>query len=179
EAGIALYDRARDGGAAFLYGQDPGVSCLGYLAVVLWHLGLADEAVATSERAIALARDLDHPFSLAFALDMAAAVRQFRREPAETAALADAAVALATDRGFPLWATYGTVLRGWARVLDGRGGDETAAMRDGIAAWRATGARVVGPYLLGMLAEAYATIGRRADAHGVLEEARAMATASG
>ena len=61
---------------------------------------------------------------------------------------AEAAVALSTEQGFPLWAAQGTTLRGWALAMQGQGEEGIAQVRQGIAAWRATGAAAVRPILL-------------------------------
>ena len=47
---------------------------------------------------------------------------------------AEAAVALATAQGFPLWAAIGTILRGWALAMQGQGEEGMAQIRQGIAA---------------------------------------------
>ena len=59
---------------------DPGVGCLTHAAVALWHLGYPDQALKRSEEALALARAIAHPFSLAFALLFTAWVRNLRKE---------------------------------------------------------------------------------------------------
>lgn len=64
---VSLYESAEFTQLAFEYGHDPGVSALGFGAVALWQMGLLDQAFANSERALAIARDLNHPFSLAYA----------------------------------------------------------------------------------------------------------------
>jgi class 3 adenylate cyclase/predicted ATPase len=158
EEGIRLYDAHVHGDHAFLFGQDPGVSCLSYEAIVLWHLGHPDAAERTAHNALELASRIAHPFSMAFALDMAAAVHQFRRHAGRTLELAEHAVALSAEQGFPLWSAYGSLLRGWALVYHRKREANTANLHEALMAWRATGAQVCGPYLLGMIAEAYAEI---------------------
>jgi predicted ATPase len=155
------------------------VSCLSYEAIVLWHLGHPDAAERTAEDALELARRIGHPFSMAFALDMAAAVHQFRRNTARTLELAERAVALSTDQGFPLWSAYGSLLRGWALVYDRKSEAQTADLHDALVAWRATGAQVCGPYLLGMIAEAYAEVGEPETGLPLLTEGLAMSESGG
>ena len=71
--------------------------------------------------ALALGRDLSHPFSLAFALTYAAVLYYFRREGKPTQEWAEATIALASEQGFPFWLAMGTMLRGWALAEQGRG----------------------------------------------------------
>ena len=179
EEGIRLYDARVHMDHAFLFGQDPGVSCLSYEAIVLWHLGHPDAAERTADAAVELAGRIGHPFSLAFALDMAAAVHQFRRQPARTLELAERAVALSNEQGFPLWSAYGSLLRGWALAGHRKGDAKMADLHEALAAWRATGALVCGPYLLGMIAEAYAEVDEPETGLPLVEEALAKAEASG
>jgi hypothetical protein len=55
---------------------------------------------------------------------------------------ADATVALSTEQGFPQWAAHGAILRGWALAMQGQGEEGMAQVRQGITAYRATGAAV-------------------------------------
>jgi predicted ATPase len=179
EEGLRLYDERVHVVHAYLFGQDPGVSCLSYDAIVLWHLGHPDAAARTAADAIDLADRIAHPFSMAFALDMAAAVHQFRREPNRTLELAERAVALSTEQGFPLWSSFGSLLRGWALVCHQKREAEMTELHDALVAWRATGAQVCGPYLLGVIAEAYAEIDEPGTALPLVVEALTMAHACG
>jgi predicted ATPase len=179
EEGIRLYDARAHVDHAFLFGQDPGVSCLSYAAIVLWHRGHPDAAEQTAEEAIALATRIAHPFSLAFALDMAAAVHQFRRRAGRTLELAERAVAVSAEQGFPLWSAYGSLLRGWALVYDDEPRTDTAELHEALVAWRATGAGICGPYLLGMIAEAYAELDEPEAGLPLVAEGLSKAEASG
>ena len=59
---------------------DPRVDCLSFAAVTLWLLGYPDQALKRSHEALDLAEGLSHPFSLAFALGIAAAFHSLRWE---------------------------------------------------------------------------------------------------
>src|SRR5712691_4104812 len=49
----------------------------------------------------------------------------------------------ALDRaGVPIWLAQGTILRGWALAEQGQGEEGIAQMRQGMAAFRATGAEI-------------------------------------
>src|SRR5207249_7410878 len=95
-------------------GQDLGVLCGLYAAMTLWCLGSPAQALARAHDALALAHELSHPYSLAYALSTAAVVSQFRRDVLAVHEQAEATVALSTEQGFPFWASVGTSLRGWA-----------------------------------------------------------------
>ena len=84
---------------------------------------------------------------------------------------AEAAVALSTEQGFPLWAALGTSMRGWALALQDQGEVGMAQVRQGIAAWRATSATMLAPYLCTVLAEVADHLGHLEDGLQALTEA--------
>ena len=114
EEGIARYTPDQHRALVFRMGQDPGVGCRANAARTLWLLGYPEQALAHLHDALTLAHELSHPFSLAFARCVAALVSQCRRNVPGVHEQAEAAVALATEQGFPQWAAMGTSLRGWA-----------------------------------------------------------------
>ena len=121
--------------------------------LTLWLLGYPAQALARVHEALALAHELSHPYSLAFARCLAAFVSQFRRDVPAVHEHAEAAVALSTEQGFPQWAAQGTILRRWALAMQGQGEEGIAQVRQGIAAWRATGAVLFVPYFCTLLAD--------------------------
>jgi predicted ATPase len=162
EQGMALYDPQQHHSHAFLYGQDPGVACLSLAALALWVLGYPDQALERIREALTLAYELPHPFSLARALIYAGRLHQFRGEPQLTQARAEAAVTLSTEQGLVYWLAEGTILQGWVLAAQDQGAEGIAQMYQGLATHQATGAELVRPYLLALLAEMYRQ-GRRAD----------------
>jgi TOMM system kinase/cyclase fusion protein len=171
EQGMALYNPQQHRSHAFLYGYDSGVHCLSFGAWALWYLGYPDQALRSIHDALTLAQELSHPFSHAFALAFAAWLHQLRREGQAAQERAAAAIALSTDQGFPFWEAWGTILRGWAQAEQGQSAEGIAQMRQGIAAWRATGAELQRPYYLALLAEAYGKAGHTEEGLRVLGEA--------
>ena len=67
EEGIARYTPDQRRAPVFRIGHDPGVACRAYAAMTLWLLGYPEQALARLHEALALAHELSHPFSLAFA----------------------------------------------------------------------------------------------------------------
>jgi TOMM system kinase/cyclase fusion protein len=171
EQGMALYNLQQHRSHAFLYGYDSGVHCLSFGAWALWYLGYPDQALRRIHDALTLAQELSHPFSLAFALAFAAWLHQLRREAQAVQEQAVAIIALSTDQGFLFWVAWGTILRGWALAEQGQSVEGIAQMRQGIAAWRATGAELQRPYYLALLAEAHGKAGQADVGLRVLAEA--------
>src|SRR5262249_31386994 len=65
------------------------------------------------------------------------------------------------------------------RATQGQGEEGIAQLRQGLAAWQATGARGGGPYYLAMLAEAYGQGGQAEEGLRVLAEALALVNTGG
>jgi class 3 adenylate cyclase/tetratricopeptide (TPR) repeat protein len=120
EAGIALYTPDHRRARVFRIGQDPGVACRVLAAQILWLLGYPEQALARIHEALALAHELSHPYSLAFARLWAAIVSQLRRDVVAVHEQAEATVALSTEQGFTHWVAWGTSLRGWALAMQAR-----------------------------------------------------------
>jgi TOMM system kinase/cyclase fusion protein len=160
EEGMALYDPQQHRAHAFLYGEDPGVGCRSYAAWVLWELGHPDQALQQSHEALTRARELAHPHSLAYALFYGAVLHQFRREGQAAHERAETLMVLSAEQGFALWGARGTILRGWTLALQGQGVEGIAQMRTGLAGYTTTGATLLQPYWLALLAEAYGIAGR-------------------
>jgi predicted ATPase len=108
---------------------------------------------------------------LVHALDFAAWLYLYRREVQQTREQAQADVVLATEHKIAFLLAHGTIFLGWALVEEGQTTEGIAQMRRGLAAYRATGAQCERPYLLALLAEAYAKVGQPGEGLLVLSEA--------
>jgi predicted ATPase len=156
----ALYDLDQHRSLAFAYaGQDPSVTSSVFSAWALQTAGYPDQGLQRSRDAVSLAQLLAHPYSLAYARGIAAAVHQFRKEGEETQNLADASLHVATEHGFPFWSAFQTILLGWVLVKQGKAEEGIAQMSRGMETYWATGAELLRPYLIGLLAEVLAERG--------------------
>jgi predicted ATPase/class 3 adenylate cyclase len=173
EQALTLYDPQKHRSHVFRGGQDPAVACLSHLAWVLWSLGYPDQALRRSHEALALAQELSHPLSLAQALVSILRIHQHYREGQAAQERAEALMTLSTDQGFAYTLAWGTIMRGWAVAEQGQGEEGIAQMRQGITAYRATGAGVHQPCWLALLAEAYGQIGQTEGGLSALAEALA------
>jgi len=155
EQGMRLYEPQRHRAHAALYsGHDPGVCCRAVAAPRLWLLGYPDQAVASSQAALALAQQLAHPLSLALALHWTAMLHHFCREAPLTQTRVEALMTIATDQGFPEHFALATPLRGWALATCGHGEEGIAQIQQGLAASQAIGVARDRPYHLALLAAA-------------------------
>ena len=174
EQGVALYDPQQHRSDAFLYGNDTGVGCLCHAASALSSLGYWDQALKRSQEALTRAQELSHPFSLAMALSTAARVHYSRREGQAAQKRTEALIALCTEQGFAFFLAVGVFRQGAALAGQGQGEEGIAQMRQGLAALRATGAEVLRPHYLALLAEAYGKMGQIEEGLTVLAEALAL-----
>jgi predicted ATPase len=174
EEGIARYTPDQRRASVYRMGLDPGVGCRLFAAMTLWLLGYPDQALARLHDALALAHALSHPYSLAFARCWAAHVSHFRRDVPAAHEQAEAVVALSTEQGFPQWAALGTIFRGWALAMQGQGEAGMAQVRQGLAAYRATGAALSVPFYCTVLAEVSAHLGHPDDGLQALAEAHTL-----
>jgi class 3 adenylate cyclase/predicted ATPase len=171
EQAVALYDSQQHRSLAFLYGIVSSVYCLTFVAYALWLLGYPEQALKKREEALTLAQNLSHPYSLAFALSHCALLHQYRREVQAAQEQAEAAIVVCTEHGFPYWLAMGTILRGWAMAEQDQEEEGIAQMRQGLAAYRATGAELRRPYYISLLAEAYGKEGQAEEGLNTLAEA--------
>jgi class 3 adenylate cyclase/predicted ATPase len=155
DRGLALYDPMRDQSSRFVYAIDSRVVCLLWLSQALLALGYPEQAQVRQGEALATARALAHPNTIAQALFCDWTVHQLLRDGRATQAQAEELIALTTERGLPLWRAAGMVIRGWALAAGGRAEDSIAVIRRGLADYRATGAELFSPYFLALLADVY------------------------
>jgi predicted ATPase len=174
EEGITRYTPDQRRASVFRIGHDLGVGCRLHAALSLWLLGYPNQALAGLHEALALAHELSHPYSLAFARCWVAIVYQFRGDVPAAHGQAEAAVALSTEQGFPLWAAWGTSVRGWALAMQGQGEEGLTQARQGSAAWQATGAALLVPYFCTVLAEICDHLDHIDDALQALAEAHTL-----
>ena len=174
EAGLALYTPDQRRALVFHMGQDPGVSCGAFAAWALWGLGYPDQALARLQETLALAHALSHPLSLAFAQVFAAFIYQGRRDVLAVYEQAEAAAALSATQGFPQWAAVGMCGQGWALAMQSQGAEGIAQIRQGIAAYRATGAAILVPWFCTLLAEVSDCFGHTEEGLQALAEAHTL-----
>jgi predicted ATPase len=168
---VANYEPYRHSAMAFRFGYDPGVYAHAMEGWVLWLLGYPEQALWRSHEALRLAWGQSHPFTLSLTLVTVAILQLMRGEGEATLEHVQAGLILSTEHGFPYLSAAGTVLQGWGRARAGQEEEGIAQMRQGLAALRATGAELLRPYLLALLAEACGRCGQIEAGLGALEEA--------
>jgi class 3 adenylate cyclase/predicted ATPase len=176
---LALYESEKHRAQTVLYGQDIGVSCLSRMTRLLWFLGYPDQALKRGHAAVALAQEVSHPFSLAYALNFVTECHRLCGEVQAARERAEEAIRLSTEQGFSLWATTATMLQGWTLAMQGQGEEGIAQLRQGLAIWQAMGAEMARPHWLALLAEVYGRTEQSEKGLPLLDEALAVVNNTG
>lgn len=169
-----LEDRARTVHWATMTGENSGVTHRCYFALALWHLGQPERALALNREARALARSLNHPFSLAYALHHTGWLFQHGRFGADAQAAGEEEMRVAAEQGFDFWHATGTLYSAAGLLLRGPSEEGLQRFQQGVEAYRATGAGLGLSYYLGILGEAFMQAGRLDDARRTLDESLAV-----
>jgi predicted ATPase len=155
----------------FLRGSDVGPSALAYDACCLWCLGYPEQAQKRSQEALALARELDHAFSMADVLCFGGcAFNKMCRDLPALREYAEALVRMCRDMGFLSFEGTGACYWGEALALQGQVQEGMALIREGMAIRQSIGAQCHLTGILGALAEAQAKAGRPKEGLTTLDE---------
>jgi predicted ATPase len=175
---LALNGSDRSSGDFFVDALNPGLAVRCFAGWCSWFVGQPDRALVLIQEAVALARELSEPHGLAHALVFAAVLHQLRREAVAAERCANDAMVLAGEHGLVLYGAAARIVHGWAMV--GRADDAAAEeIRQGLDAWQSTGAQLMTPHYLALLAEAFAATNQHDRALRILDEALALAESTG
>jgi predicted ATPase len=171
EVVLAHYDAIPHRSLAYQTGLYPQVVARGYLGIALLCLGVPDQALAQSNSAIAEAQRLAHPPSLVSSFMAGALLHSLVGDNGALDEQAEGLVAVATEQGFPWWCAQGTIYRGWVTVKNGDELEGVSLLRNGLAAYRATGAELYVPFHIALLAGACEMAGQIEEASTLLGDA--------
>jgi predicted ATPase len=155
EQGLALPLPQPHGAATAFVRGDPRLGCHCYAAMALWMLGYVEQAERQSQEAIRCAQQGALPDNVAFALHVAACLRQLGREVEATRSLEATTMQLATDYMLGHRIGQSTILYGWAIAMQGQHQAGLQQMQEGMASLRATNTELQSPYYLSLVAEVY------------------------
>jgi DNA-binding SARP family transcriptional activator/predicted ATPase len=126
-----------------LRGSDLGLTALAQDACCLWCLGYPDEAVKQSQEALTIARELDHPFTLADVLYFAGGLfNVMRRDPSALRTCAEELLRLSNER-LPSWLPSALHQSGEAMVLLDEVEEAITQMQEAMAAAESTDIRLI------------------------------------
>jgi class 3 adenylate cyclase/predicted ATPase len=142
-----------------------------FLGNALLCLGYPEQAEARSNAAIAEARQLAHPTSVAVSLVIGALQLSLTGDSATLRVRAEELDAVATEQGLPAYRAWAAIYRGWGLVDQGDVTGGIALLGDGVAAYRATGGAMWMPRFVALLAAANALAGHLDRAAALLGDA--------
>ncbi len=114
EDAVTLYDTHLPAEMLQLFHEDTGVTSLALLAWVAWLQGDMSAAEQAQARALALARQLSHPYTLCFALACWLRLAVMKGEAELVHLHIGELLALAEKHAFTLWQAIAQVMQGWA-----------------------------------------------------------------
>jgi predicted ATPase len=138
-----------------------------------WLLGYPQTALADSEHALKVAREIGHSATLMYVLNFSAWTNIFCGNYARANALVDEFSAFKDQTGSLFWGAWGMMLRGCLLALTGKASDAVQTITSGLTAMRATGTTMWMPLWLSYLTRANAEIGRFDEAGRCIGEAMA------
>ena len=156
-----------------LYMVEPQAASLLLLSWDLWFLGYPDQSVSRVLEALALAQDLDQPYTVAFAHYMTSVVHLLRGDAARAFESAEKSFAMSQEQRFSLYLILSRISRG--RAVGGLGRLEEACTEIalGIDEARSNGVGFMLPMMRSWLADMHAKAGENEFALSIVEGALA------
>jgi predicted ATPase/class 3 adenylate cyclase len=169
---IALFDPNQHQPGPFRLGPSSGVVSHTTSALLLWVSGDPEAAVKRGVRAVDLARQLNHPVTLAYTLFHVGVLDFWRQELELVQERASGVLEVAEEQDYPIWKAVGLVLQGVAITGLGHPDEGLARMDQGIALYEGLKTPpIFWPLLLSVRARGFAIGGRPDDALPLVNEA--------
>jgi tetratricopeptide (TPR) repeat protein len=176
---LELYDPAQSAVIATISPQIPELCAPLYLARALHYLGFLDQARVRCDEALIGARRRAHALTLALVLQIACGCDdRVQSEPALLLARAEDMQAHCAEHNLPYFAAVASVYRGLALSRLGSADRGLALVREGLAAYRATGALVSVPSILLCLADCHRNAREPREGLKYLDEAACLIEAT-
>jgi len=168
---LSLYDPTFHASLVKQTGSYPQVISRGHLAIALFCLGFADQALAQGNAAVAEGRRLAHPPTLTVILSAECRLLSLAGEYTALDERANQLIAIATEQGFPLFRMLGTIYLGSVKASTGDLSTGISLLRSGSSDYIATGAKTRISYHMALLASACEMAGQVEETLSLLDEA--------
>jgi predicted ATPase len=152
-----------------LYMVEPQVASLLLLSWDLWFLGRPDRALSRVSEALALAQDLGHPYTLAFAHYMTSVVYLLRGDAARAFESAEKSFEVSQEQRLSLYLILSRISRGRAVGDLGRLGEARDEIALGLDEARRNGVGFMLPMMNSWLADMHAKAGENERALSIVE----------
>ncbi|MCA9899991.1 MAG: AAA family ATPase [Ardenticatenaceae bacterium] len=172
------YSQEKHGKLLWEFGLDAGVTGHFWTASNLLYLGQAEAAQAHAEQAISLARGLEHPFMLSYALMTAGCEFHFLRQNIEAVQrYAEELLVVASQNGFMLDQAQAQFYLGWVKAFGQPNDPDTVQegceqMETAVTVGKAAGYNLMIPSRLITLAQFCLKLGNTDKAQHLLTEAK-------
>jgi predicted ATPase/class 3 adenylate cyclase len=175
EKGISYIDPDRRRPGRFRLGNYAGVSCYTTHAMLLWGLGYPDRALQQAYAAVELAKKINHPYSLAYALYHTGFLHFWRREVEQCLGYAQVLLDVSEKHEFQIWSAVGACLQGAGLAHLGRVEDGLSQIQQGMHIYQELKSPpIFWPLLRGLQAGALGLAGKPEQGLALLEEAMAV-----
>ena len=179
EEAYALYDPSEQRANTLALQIDPGVNALCHLSWVLWLLGFPDQAVQTSDEALATARELAQPFTVAMALFFACTTRASCGQHDVMRPLLDELTTVSATNKLRYLGSCAHVLKGQSLIAHDHFAAGLEQIDRAFAEFAAQEAGVGLPWAMSFAVDAYTRMGRTDEALATLTKALAAVERSG
>ncbi len=133
---IAGYGAMHPGSLRFQVGNNPGVISLNISALLLWISGYSEKALERASMGQALAEQLNHPYSLAYAQFHTGLLYLWMEELDKAQESAQIVFELAREREFQVWEAVATCLNGAIQARKGEAEAGLLQVRQGISMYQ-------------------------------------------
>jgi predicted ATPase len=172
---LALYSKEQHGHLAGILNIDPKTLSLIFSAQSTWVLGYPEQALSIFNAGQDHARQVGHPFALAYALTAGASVFNYLREPDEWLRRIEEGDRVARENSLPfLTESLVPECSGLALIQKGQVAEGMVLIHRGLTAWEADGGRQGIPGVKSVLAEGMAQLGDLDEALVLIDEAIAQ-----
>ena len=166
-----LYDRETFRAIIFQLGFDPESAGLSHAGWAYWLQGYPEQAKQASREAIDWAKELGHPFMIAFATFFAAQLHCYLRDVMMTRELTEVAITLSRKLGMAFWLAACESLKGWIAAEEGRIDEAIPQQQQGLSTLRMIGAELGRIQHVPLVVEMYSRAGRVMEGLSLVQEA--------
>jgi tetratricopeptide (TPR) repeat protein len=172
EQAVALFDPQRHGPGRFRFGPSAGVVSRTTAALFRWVTGYPDRAVEHASSAFDIATELNHPYTLSYALFHIGLLDSWRREFELVYQRSSAVAEVAQKHGYEVWSALSLLLQGLAMASRGEAQAGLERSDRGMASYQGLKTPpVFWPILLSLRARTFAAAGRPEDGLDAIDQA--------
>jgi len=168
---IDMYSAQQNQTTAFSPGADPVVHSYAFTSLILWLLGYPEKALERSQESLVLAYKLNHPFTIAGALNLASGFFHCCGDFRKAENLDNKLIELSSKQGFKHWLAFAAIRHDFVEAMEGDEEETIIKLLKSISELKILGIKQTRTFVLTRLAQVYAKYGKTTDGLQTLEEA--------